>query len=164
MNVPEYLQPFYRIIKEKQAGNYCVTGELVCCGSNDFAICYTGNLRKNILGHKYFVSGEKRIILTAKCNKCSGKIHIFDNAIDGYDNCIETNDEKKDAEVLYPFWCDKCHHNTYQILVSYEYSDFKELEDLDILDKKNSFTWIKVSLRCTECHRAYRNIVDFEVG
>lgn len=162
MNVPEYLYPFYRIIKEKKSENYYVSGELVCCEDSVFEILYSGELNQNIFGHEYFLAEEKRTTLIAKCSRCSTKIHIFDDAEDGYDNC--TIIRKKDNKIRYPFWCKRCHHNRYQIVVSYEYPDFAELEDLHIRDKENAFTWITVSLRCAECHKVYRKIIDFEMG
>ena len=164
MNVPEYLQPFCKIIREKKSENYYVLGSLYCCENSSFEVSYSGDLHRNIFGHKYFLAGEKRTILIAKCSKCSREIHIFDDAIDGYNNCIDTGNRQKDSANVYPLWCNKCHHNKYQIMVSYEYPNFKELENLNIRDKENSFTWITISLRCAECYKSYKKIIDFEMG
>ena len=81
MNVPEYLQPFCKIIREKKSENYYVLGSLYCCENSSFEVSYSGDLHRNIFGHKYFLAGEKRTILIAKCSKCSREIHIFDDAI-----------------------------------------------------------------------------------
>lgn len=163
INVPAYLQPFYKVIKR---GNCCVTGQLSCCMNHAFEVNYMGSVQQNRFGRKDFMPGE-RVVLNAKCSKCLREIPLFDSAADGYDNCIDQleGNRKSEDEVRekLPFFCDECHHNRYEIKIWYEYPVAEELEDLDIQDRGNCFTAIQISLKCQNCGKSYKNI-GFETG
>ena len=46
--------------------------------------------------------------------------------------------------------------------IKYEYPDIQELEELEITEIDNAFTWIWITLECNNCGTRYKNFVDCE--
>ena len=46
--------------------------------------------------------------------------------------------------------------------IKYEYPNKNELDMLGINEPDNAFTWIWITLKCNNCGKTYKNIVDIE--
>jgi ribosomal protein L33 len=60
------------------------------------------------------------------------------------------------------FNCKKCGSNNYSMNIKYEYPNKNELDMLGINEPDNAFTWIWITLKCNNCGKTYKNIVDIE--
>ena len=50
----------------------------------------------------------------------------------------------------------------FSVGIKYEYPDTQELEELEIPEIDNVFTWIWITLECNKCGTRYKDFVDCE--
>lgn len=109
----------------------------------------------------YLIPDGEQIVFKAYCKKCGKDILVFDNNLDGYEQCDRNNKEKEN--ILKEFECERCRRNNYSIAIRYEYPDFQDLREDGIINIDNAFSWIWISLKCNNCGVVYRNLIDFEI-
>lgn len=161
MMIPSYLQevflPFAKIGKTS-----CITsGSLRCC-TNKFLVFFSGKLKSGILGKQYFGGDDNGLAILCKCSVCGKSISVFDSDKNGYNACIEVDENKNQKQVFHQFFCNKCNGNKFTIEISFEYLPEEELENDGFTDISNAFTWIYGSITCVSCGKHYKRILDFE--
>ena len=149
------------IINNIDKKTYRATCSLSCCNDDSFEIYFYGELIKSIFNkyHLFPKDSDERLIVFAKCHNCQSEINIFNNLEDGYDNYYEPHKNKSKKLNFKKFDCPKCSNNNFNVKIILEYSE----EDYSkIIDEK--FSWIWVSLKCSECGKEYKNIIDVETS
>ena len=92
---------------------------------------------------------------------------LFDNNLNGYSNCFEKKnlDISKDKLKSYKkFLCRSCKNDKFDVSLFFEYIDEDVLkeEEEKIQDYSNSYQWIRISLKCCNCGKKYKNYLDYE--
>ena len=72
------------------------------------------------------------------------------------------NEEKNICASPEPIDCLKCRNESFSVAIKYEYPDIQELQELEISDTDNAFTWIWITLECNNCGTRYKNFIDCE--
>ena len=101
-----------------------------------------------------------KIVLKARCKKCGKVISIFDSSCDGYEQCGKG--QPTHVPITKPVDCKKCRDRGFSIGIKYEYPDIQELEELEIPEIDNAFTWIWITLECNNCGTRYKNFINYE--
>lgn len=162
--IPKNIQPFLETRKTTAKDDSLVEGVLTCCGSHDFEVFAAGEVRRNLFSKMHLWSETGEIVLKARCKKCGNVISVFDSHCDGYEQCAKnTHDTHRDAAAR-PIVCRKCQSSTFSVRVKYEYPDILELEELEIAEIDNAFTWIGITLECSGCGTIHKNFLDYETA
>ncbi|HML68255.1 MAG TPA: hypothetical protein PKA81_07635 [Clostridia bacterium] len=163
MYVPKPLQPNFVISSEKSQPNILVSGHIECCNQSGFEILYHGESKNSWIGHVVLNPVDDTVAVWARCPICGKLIPIFNSLTNGYDRCVEGENEKKTLHKE-QFRCIKCQREIFQVAITFEYPQKEELLSDGISDYENGFSWIWVSLTCASCNRKYRNIIDLETA
>ena len=159
--IPKLIQPFFMTTRQtKDRDNSVIEGTLTCCKAHNFEIFVVGKI-KHALFSKMFLSPENdKTVLEVRCKKCGKIISVFNSSFDGYGQC---GMERENIYVsTQPINCLKCQNESFSVTIKYEYPDFQELQELEISDADNAFTWIWITLECNKCGTKYKNFVDCE--
>jgi hypothetical protein len=143
--------------------DYFVTDSIICCNSKAYEMKYIGTLRKSLFGTYYFEPKNDELIICIKCKNCKEQMQLFNSVTDGYDNCVNDSDSQIiNYNGFKSFECPKCNHNFFEIIVEREYSNIDELKEMKIENISNYFTWIRITLKCKNCNKVFKNIVNLE--
>ena len=159
--IPKLIQPYFKITHQtKDRDNSITEGVLTCCNANDFEILVVGKIKHDIFSKMFLYPKEDRIVLEVRCKKCGKIISVFNSSFDGYG---QYRKKKKNIYVsTQPIDCLKCRSGIFSVAIKYEYPDIQELQELEISDTDNAFTWIWITLECNKCGTKYKNFVDCE--
>lgn len=161
MLIPKSLSPNFRWVQPQNSNRENTTaGELICCGKQRFALEYEGEIKYSLWGTGHLSSPNGQVTLTARCKECGRKILVFDSAAMGYDREKETVKHGCGN----PMKCRKCGENDFFVSIRLEYPDDSELQELDIPEPDNAFTWIRATLKCNTCGKKYDGFLDYETG
>ena len=158
--IPKRMRSVFSQTSEKHKGdNIVIEGKVVCCESDSFEIAIYGIIKNGLLLGEYLTPDNNIVVMNAQCKKCGNFIRIFDSSNDGYGCC----DNRFFSNVMpITFNCKKCGSNNYSMNIKYEYPNKNELGMLGINEPDNAFTWIWITLKCNNCGKTYKNIVDIE--
>lgn len=158
--VPKKIRPYFITTKETRDGNNSIVeGTLGCCDAHNFKIVVYGKVKRGFLSKMFLVPQDDKVALAVCCEDCGRIISVFDSSCDGYD-CHEN-----EQSLFFPTQvteCYRCHNVVFSAFIKYEYPDAKELEELEILEPDNAFTWIWISLKCNKCGAVYKDFLDYE--
>ena len=159
--IPKLIQPYFHITHQnKERDNSVIEGILTCCNENDFEILVVGKVKHGLFSKIFLYPEEGRTVLEVRCKKCGKIISVFNSSFDGYGHC---GMKKENICVpTRPIDCSKCQNKSFSVAIKYEYPDIRELQELEISDIDNAFTWIWITLRCNKCETKYKNFVDCE--
>lgn len=158
--IPKKIQPFFKTTHQTKYGdNNLIEGILTCCNANDFEVFVVGEIKHSMfLKMRLFPKNDKTVI-GVRCRKCGKVISVFDSSCDGYEQCGK---EQYTHVQTKPIDCRKCRNGGFSVGIKYEYPDIQELEELEITEIDNAFTWIWITLECNNCGTRYKNFVDCE--
>ena len=160
--VPQKIQSYFLEIFSKSDGeNVLIEGDIICCNSHEFEVRVMGNVKQGLFSGQYIQAESDALAIELRCKKCGEILSVFNSNYDGYDRCIEQGYAKISPR---RFLCRKCSESDFSVRVKYEYPSVEELDELDILEKNNAFTWIWVSLGCNSCGMRYSKFVDYETA
>lgn len=159
--IPKLIQPYFKIINQtKDRDNSVIEGILTCCNENDFEILVVGKIKHGLFSKMFLYPEDDRTVLEVRCKKCGKIISVFNSSFDGYG---QYGMKKKNICVsTQPIDCLKCQNESFSVAIKYEYPDIQELQELEISDTDNAFTWIWITLKCNKCGTKYKNFVDCE--
>ena len=158
--IPKKIQSFFETTFQKKIGdNSMIEGILTCCNSHDFEAFIVGEIKHYMFSRMCLIPENDEILLKIRCKKCGRVISVFDSRCDGYEQCGKNKSIHTPSK---PINCMKCQGNCFSVDVKYEYPDIKELEELEITEIDNAFTWIWITLECNRCGTIYKNFIDYE--
>ena len=159
--IPKLIQPCFKITHQtKDRDNSIIEGVLTCCNANDFEIFVVGKIKHGLFSKMFLYPEDDRTVLEVRCKKCGKRISVFNSSFDGYGQC---GIMKKNICVSpQPIDCLKCRNESFSVAIKYEYPNIQELQELEISDTDNAFTWIWITLECNNCGTRYKNFVDCE--
>lgn len=158
--IPKKISPYFKTTLQKRNGNNTlIEGALICCNSHEFEVKVVGEIKCSMLSKMYLLPENENTVLEVRCKKCGKVISVFDSSCDGYGQCEKSECECTPTNSI---GCKKCLHNDFSVYVKYEYPDLQELEELEINETDNAFTWIWITLECNKCGTKYRNFIDLE--
>ena len=161
MLIPKSLAPNIRLVQSKNSNRENTTaGELICCGKQRFALEYEGEIKYGLWGTTCLLSQNRQVTMTGRCKECGRNILVFDSAAMGYDRERETAKPSAGS----PMACRRCRGNDFSVSIRLEYPDDSELQELDIPEPDNAFSWIWVTLKCNTCGKKYQNFMYYETG
>lgn len=167
MHCPKNLEKNVVDYNEKRKyDNYKSTMSLKAENSGGFSIYVKGEEVKNLLFGIHLQESEREklsIVATDKDNI----LLLFDNNLNGYSNCFEKKNlaiSKDKIKSYNKFLCHSCKNEKFDVSLFFEYIDEDVLkeEDENIQDYSNSYQWIKISLKCCNCGKKYKNYVEYE--
>lgn len=139
--------------------NSLIEGLVTCCNASDFEIFAVGEIKNSFPSKMFLLPKSDRSVVEARCKICGKVISVFDNSCDGYERCgLGTTTPVSTI----PINCRKCQERGFSVHIRYEYPDIQELEDLNISEIDNAFTWIWIALECNKCGASYKNFIDYE--
>ena len=152
--------------ENKEYSNYKSTMTLKTEKNEGYSIYVKGEEIKSLLFGTHLKENDQEklsVIATDKDNI----LLLFDNKLNGYSNCFKKqnmNVSKEKLKSYNKFLCHSCKNEKFDISLFFEYIDEDVLkeEDEDIQDYSNSYQWIKISLKCCNCGKKYKNYVDYE--
>ena len=160
--IPRRIQPYFRMIYQKKDGdNSLFEGMLTCCNSHDFEVSVVGDIRNSIFSKIYLIPENEKIVLAIRCKKCDNAVLVFDNGCDGYEGCRNKQHIHVTTKHIK---CPKCLGDDFSVVVRYDYPNIEELDELEIPEIDNAFTWIWITLECNKCGTIYKNFVDCETS
>ena len=158
--IPKKIQPYFEARFQKKDGdNSLIEGILTCCNSHDFEVFVVGEIKHSIFSRMCLIPENDEIVLKVRCKKCGRVISVFDSRCDGYEQCGNNQPTHIPNK---PIDCMKCQDGCFSVDVKYEYPDIQELEELEITEIDNAFTWIWITLECNRCGTIYKNFIDYE--
>lgn len=160
--IPKKIKPYFKTMLQKEDGeNRIVEGLLTCCNDHAFEVLIVGKIKQSILFKACLFPENDTITLEVRCKKCGKVIQVFDSVCDGYEHCKKIQHTQIVAK---PINCKKCQENDFSVIIKYEYPNAQELENLEITEIDNAFTWIWVTLKCNKCGAKYKNFIDYETS
>ena len=158
--IPQKIQPFFETTFQKKDGeNSLIEGILTCCNSHDFEVFVVGEIKHSMFSRMCLIPKNDEIVLEVRCRKCGRVISVFDSRCDGYEQCGKNQPTHIPPKLI---GCKKCQDGYFSVDVKYEYPDIQELEELEITEIDNAFTWIWITLECNRCGTIYKNFIDYE--
>jgi len=158
--IPNKIQSFFCTTLQKKDGNYgLIEGTLTCCNAHDFEVFVVGEIKHSAFSKMCLFPENDKIVLEVRCKKCGKVISVFDSSCDGYEQCGKSQPAHIPTK---PICCKKCRDNRFSVGIKYEYPDIQELEELEIPEIDNAFTWIWSTLECNKCGTRYKNFLDYE--
>ena len=158
--IPQRIHPYFKTtLKKRNGDNSLIEGILTCCNSHDFEVFVVGEIKHSMLSKMCLFPKNDKIALEVRCKKCGRVISVFDSSCDGYEQCRKNHPTHIPTKLID---CKKCQDDDFSVGIKYEYPDIQELEELEITEIDNAFTWIWITLECNKCGTKYRNFVDFE--
>lgn len=164
MNAPNRLKHNLKLTMIKDGTNIIVGGQLSCCNQHEFEVSYQGTLKKSLFRSQYLRIDDNGLILNARCMICGKEVIVFDSHTDGYDKCIDPSEHTVSNIQLVPYDCPRCSNKGFNINLEYEFLSKEEIDEEGIEDYENSFTWIRVALKCTDCGKVIKKIIDYETA
>lgn len=159
--VPKKIQEYFKTTFQKKDGdNSLIGGMLTCCNANDFEVFVVGEIKHGLFSKMCLSPENEKIVTEVRCKKCGKVISVFDSSCDGYEQC---GNEKFAYVTTKPLNCKKCRNGHFSVSIKYEYPDIQELEELEISEIDNAFTWIWINLECNNCGTRYKNFVDCDM-
>ncbi len=163
MLIPEKLKPYFAIKNTRTSNNTIICGEITCCSLSKFDVLYYGDLKKGLFGHSTLCENEHGLIIFLRCKQCGKIIELFSSFTDGYNRCVcEIKPFKVDY--LRKLTCGSKTHSDFTVDVVFEYLPENELIEENINMLNNAFSWIWITLKCNNCKKVFRNIVDYETS
>lgn len=158
--IPKKIQSFFETTFQKRTGdNNLIKGILTCCNSHDFEVFVVGEIKHSIFCRMCLIPENDEIELEVRCKNCGRVLSVFDSCCDGYEQC----QNNQPTHILNkPINCIKCQNGYFSVEIKYEYPDIQELEELEIKEIDNAFTWIWITLKCNRCGTIYNNFIDYE--
>ena len=168
--IPKKNQPYFKMTHQTNDGaNNLIEGILTCCNSHDFEVLVVGKIKHSVFSKMYLFPENDKTIIEVRCRNCGKVISVFDSSCDGYEQCgkeqygKEQYGKEQYTHVLTkPICCKKCRNGGFSVGIKYEYPNIQELEELEITQIDNAFTWIWITLGCNNCGTIYKNFVDCE--
>ena len=161
--IPKKIQPYFKITQQtKDRDNSIIKGMLTCCGAQDFEVFAVGKIKHRLFSKMFLYPENDKLVFEVRCRKCGKVIAVFDSSCDGYEQCGKKS--KNICVSTQPIDCVKCQSKSFSVTVKYEYSDVQELQELEISDIDNAFTWIWITLKCNKCGTRYKNFIDCETA
>lgn len=161
--IPKTIQPYFKVTQQTDDGdNNIIKGLLTCCGAYDFEIFTVVKTKHRLFSKMPLYPEDDKIVFEVRCKKCGKVISVFNSCFDGYEQC-----GKKQKNICLStrlIDCVKCRGESFSVTVKYEYPNTQELQELEISDIDNAFTWICITLKCNKCGAKYRNFVDCETA
>ena len=155
--IPKIVKPYFKITQHKKnRDNSLIEGVLTCCSAHDFEVFVVGKIKHSIFSKMFLCSENDKTVIEVRCRKCGKVISVFDSSCDGYEQCGK---EQYTHVQIKPIDCRKCRNGGFSVGIKYEYPDIQELEITEI---DNAFTWIWITLECNNCGTRYKNFVDCE--
>ena len=158
--VPKKIQTYFKTTHQtKNRDNNLIEGVLTCCNAHDFEVLVVGEIKHRMFSRMCLFSKNAETVVEVRCRKCGKVISLFDSSCDGYEQC------GKDQRIYVstkPIDCKKCRNGGFFVDIKYEYPDIQELEEVGITEVDNAFTWIWITLECSNCGSRYKNFVDCE--
>lgn len=160
--IPEKIMSYFQEISSENDGDNTLTeGIITCCGSHKFEVRIVGNVRSSLFSGQYLQAEDDELAMELCCKNCGKVFSGFDSNCDGYDRC----GEKRTTKILpRRFACKKCNDSNFSVRIKYEYPDIEELDNLEMAEKDNAFTWIQVALKCNSCGTKYNKFIDYETA
>ena len=176
--IPNRVHDFFVPISFEDKHDLVISsGKMRCtCSCEDFAIQYTGHLRKTLFGQIFIQATENGDLnITLTCRDCNKTLLLFDSRADGY-NAIAS---RLDGLTYPPFKapedsvfenqpntlsCVKCKTTYYRVKVKYEHADKAETDTDYIEDYQSAFSWFVVDIECGTCAKKHRGFIDMELG
>ena len=160
--IPKKIQPYFETTHQKTDNDHSVIeGRLTCCNAHDFEVLVVGKIKHGMFSKMCLVQESDKIVIEVRCRKCGQVISVFDSSCDGYEPCVE---EQSTHIPPKPIDCRKCRNEGFSVGIKYEYPTIQELEELEISDIDNAFSWISITLECNGCGIRYKNFVDYETA
>lgn len=159
---PKKIHPYFKKTFEKRDGdNSLIEGVLSCCNAHDFEVFVVGEIRHSIFSKMCLFPENDKTVIQVHCKKCGKVISVFDSGCDGYEQCGKDQYTHVPSK---PIDCKKCRNGGFSVGIKYEYPDIQELEELEITEIDNAFTWIRISLECNKCGTRYKSFIDYETA
>ncbi|MDR2956638.1 MAG: hypothetical protein LBU61_00460 [Coriobacteriales bacterium] len=166
--IPHQVVDYYNPVSLIEGDTIVSEGNLSClCSCTSFTVQHWGETRKGILGQvELIATGENGVGMSLSCQKCGTSLTLFDSETDGYDVVVRgvTSSTKNTLKKLETLSCPKCFNKQFHVKVKYEHLPKTETDVVGLLDSKNAFQWIWVSLECNSCSKKFRNFIDHETG
>ena len=160
--IPKKIQPYFETKNQTKDGdNDIIEGKLTCCKNHDFEVLVAGEIKRSVFSKMYLFSKNGKTAIEVCCRKCGQVISVFDSGSDGYDKC---GGKQHTHMPMKPVQCKKCRNGDFSLSIRYEYPDTQELNELEIPEIDNAFTWIWITLECNKCGTRYKNFVDCETA
>lgn len=163
MYIPQKLKPYFTEIDTKSTTNTIIHGQITCCAQSEFNVFYYGNIKKGLLGHQTLCDAKDGLIIILQCRKCGKKIELFNSFTDGYERCI-SDSTSHDVNEFQQLFCKTNAHSDFAAEVTFEYPPKEELIEDNITVFDNAFSWIWITLKCSNCKNLLKNIVDYETA
>lgn len=158
--IPKKVQPYFKTTYQAENSDHSIIeGKLSCCNSHDFEVLVVGEIKRSMFSKMCLFPENGEVLMEVRCRKCGRVISVFDSSCDGYDQC----EKKQYTHVqIKPIDCVRCRNGGFSVGIKYEYPAIKELEELEISEIDNAFTWIWITLECNNCKTKYKYFVDCE--
>ena len=159
--IPKRIQSHFNITQQiMDRDSSIIEGMLTCCGAHDFGVFVVGKVKHTLFNKMFLYPDNDQTVFEVRCKKCGKIISVFNSSIDGYWQC-----EKNPSNIFVSTElvdCRKCRSESFSVTIKYEYPSAQELQELEITNIDNSFTWIWITLECNKCGTKYKNFVDLE--
>ena len=134
---------------------------LTCCNAHDFEVLVVGEVKQHLFSQMFLCSENDKIVFEVRCKKCGKVISVINSSTDGYGQCGKSLHDIDVSTKLIE--CVKCRSESFSVRIKYEYPDVQELQELEMSDIDNAFTWIWITLKCNKCGNGYKNFIDCEI-
>lgn len=158
--IPKKIQPYFKTTHQTEHSDYSIIeGVLTCCNTHDFEVHVVGEVKHSMFSKMRLFPENGKTLIEVRCRKCGKVISVFDSSCDGYEQCGKKQYTHVQTQ---PIDCGRCRNGGFSVGIKYEYPAIKELEELEITEIDNAFTWIWITLECNNCKTIYKNFVDCE--
>lgn len=159
--IPKIIQPYFESTRQTTDGdNNIIEGALTCCNAHDFEVLVVGKIKHTLFSKMFLCPENERTVFKVRCKKCGKVISVFNSSCDGYGQCGK--EFQSTCASPRPINCKKCQNGDFSVTIKYEYPNDHELQELEINDSDNAFTWIWIKIECNKCGTRYKNFVDCE--
>ena len=158
--IPKKIQPYFKTTHQTEHSDYSIIeGALTCCNTHDFEVHVVEEVKHSMFSKMRLFPENGKTLIEVRCRKCGKVISVFDSSCDGYEQCGKKQYTHVQTQ---PIDCGRCRNGGFSVGIKYEYPAIKELEELEITEIDNAFTWIWITLECNNCKTIYKNFVDCE--
>lgn len=159
--IPKQIQPYFERTRQTTDGdNNIIEGVLTCCNAHDFEVLVVGKIKHTLFSKMFLCPENEKTVFKVRCKKCGKVISVFNSGCDGYGQCGK--EFQSTCASPRPIKCKKCQNENFSVAIKYEYPNDHELQELEINDSDNAFTWIWITIECNKCGTRYKNFVDCE--
>ncbi len=163
--VPRHLRSIFSVTSFK--GN-SLGGKIVCeCGCESFKLLYFGSEYKS--GHIGCLKYKNKFALnvTGICVSCGKRHLLFDLAKHGFDGFVNGEGVSVSDGELKEFSCCENGFNVEMLIETEDKENFAEdFIDADFSpeDYVDTFNWLVINLKCSECGKTLRDFVNIELS